>query len=73
MIRYGEEPREPTPSGESGGDWVDFPASPEPDAWAALLREANQLPRDVFRAGRTARQVARRSQSADMMMVDNFA
>jgi hypothetical protein len=68
MIRYGEELPEPTRSGESGGDWVDFPASPEPDPWASLLREANRLG-----AGRSARQVARRSKSADRMMVDNFA
>ena len=40
---------EPTCSGETGGDWVDFPASPEPDPWPALLREANRLPSDVSR------------------------
>ena len=38
---------EPTHSGETEGDWVDFPASPDPDPWAALSREANRLPPDV--------------------------
>jgi hypothetical protein len=32
---------EPTRSGE--GEWVDFPASSDPDPWAALLRKANRL------------------------------
>ena len=34
----------PTHSGATDGDWVDFPASPDPDPWSALLREANHLP-----------------------------
>jgi hypothetical protein len=38
---------EPTHSGETEGDWVDFPASRDPDPWAALSREANRLPPDV--------------------------
>ncbi len=29
--------------GEGDEDWVDFPASPKPDRWGALLREANRL------------------------------
>ena len=32
---------EPTHWRETEGDWVDFPASPDPDPWAALCREAN--------------------------------
>jgi hypothetical protein len=40
---------EPTHSVETEGDWVDFPASPDPDPWAALLRQANRLPPDVSR------------------------
>jgi hypothetical protein len=32
---------EPTHWGETEGDWVDFSASPDPDPWAALSREAN--------------------------------
>jgi hypothetical protein len=40
---------EPTHSGETEGDWVDFAASPDPDPWAALSREANRLPPDVSR------------------------
>ncbi len=39
----------PTHSGEAEGDWVDFPASPGPDPWAALLTQANQLPADISR------------------------
>ena len=39
----------PTCSEETGGDWVDFPASAEPDPWAALLRKANHLPPDILR------------------------
>jgi hypothetical protein len=31
-------------SGATDGDWVDFPASPDPDPWSALLRSANHLP-----------------------------
>jgi hypothetical protein len=38
---------EPTHSGETEGDWVDFPASPDPDPWAALSREANRLDKRV--------------------------
>jgi hypothetical protein len=49
---------QPTRPGETEGDWVDFPASPEPDPWAALLREANRLPPGVFGAGRSAQQGA---------------
>ena len=41
------EPSKPRSSGETGGDWVDFPASQEPDPWAALLRKANRRPPDV--------------------------
>ena len=57
MSRY-RELSEPTHPGETDGDWVDFPASPEPDPWAALLREANRLPPGVSGAERTARQEA---------------
>jgi hypothetical protein len=55
MLRY-RELSEPTRPGEREGDWVDFPASTEPDPWAALMREANLLPPDVSEAGRGARQ-----------------
>jgi hypothetical protein len=55
MSRYSEI-SEPTRLGE--GDWVDFPASPEPDPWAALLREASRLTPDVSGAGHSARQGA---------------
>ena len=57
MFRY-RELSEPTHSGEGSGDWVDFPASPEPDPWAALLREANRLPPGVSGAIRIAQQEA---------------
>jgi hypothetical protein len=57
MFSYGKL-SEPTRPEEGGADWVDFPASPEPDPWAALLREANRLPPDVSGAGRSARQGA---------------
>jgi hypothetical protein len=57
MFRY-RELSEQTRSGESGGDWVDFPASPEPDPWAALIREANRFAPGVFGAERNARQEA---------------
>jgi hypothetical protein len=40
---------EPTRSEETRGEWVDFPASPEPDPWGALLRKANRLTHDVSR------------------------
>jgi hypothetical protein len=33
----------PTHSGRNEEVWVDFPASPEPDPWATLLRQANRL------------------------------
>lgn len=39
----------PTHQGETAGDWVDFPASPNPDPWTTLLREANRLPPGVPR------------------------
>ena len=39
----------PAHSGESEGDWVDFPATSGGDPWAALLRQANHLPSDVSR------------------------
>jgi hypothetical protein len=48
MSEY-RELSEPTHSGGAEGDWVDFPASPDPDPWAALLRQANHLPPDVSR------------------------
>jgi hypothetical protein len=35
---------EATGSGETEGDWVDFPASPDPDPWATLMRGANRPP-----------------------------
>ena len=57
MFRYRER-SEPTRSAEAGGDWVDFPASTEPDPWSALLREAKLLPPDVFGTGRSTRQGA---------------
>jgi hypothetical protein len=34
-------------SAETEGSWVDFPASPDPDPWATLLRKANRLPSDA--------------------------
>ena len=37
----------PTHSGETEGDWVDFPATSGPDPWAALLGQANRLRPDV--------------------------
>jgi hypothetical protein len=43
MFRY-RELSEPTRSEEGKGEWVNFPASPDPDPWAALLREANCVP-----------------------------
>jgi hypothetical protein len=43
MFRY-RELSEPTRSEEAEGEWVNFPASPNPDPWAALLREANRAP-----------------------------
>jgi hypothetical protein len=41
MWRYGGT-SEPTPSGE--GEWMDFPASSDPDPWAVLLAKQNHLP-----------------------------
>jgi hypothetical protein len=32
---------EPTHSVETDGEWVDFPASPDPDPWGTLLRQAD--------------------------------
>jgi hypothetical protein len=46
MSRY-RGPSEPTRSEETEGEWVDFPASPDPDPWATLFRKANRLPPDV--------------------------
>jgi hypothetical protein len=46
MFRY-RELSEPTRSEEGKREWVNFPASPNPDPWAALLREANRVPRIV--------------------------
>jgi hypothetical protein len=57
MFMYGILSK-PTRPEEGGADWVDFPASPEPDPWAALLREANRLPPDVSGTERSARQEA---------------
>jgi hypothetical protein len=45
MFHY-RELSKPTHQRETGGDWVDFPPSPDPDPWAKLLREANRLPSD---------------------------
>jgi hypothetical protein len=45
---------EPARPGESQGDWVDFPASPVPDPWAALLREASRFAHGVFMPQREA-------------------
>jgi hypothetical protein len=42
MFRYRELP-EPTRSEEANGEWVNFPASPDPDPWAELLQEANRV------------------------------
>jgi hypothetical protein len=50
MFRY-RELSEPTHSEEAKGEWVNFPASPNPDPWAALLREANRVPPIVPRDG----------------------
>jgi hypothetical protein len=58
MFRYRER-SELTYSGEGGGDWVDFPASPEPDPWAALMREANRLRPGVSGVQRGVRQEAK--------------
>jgi hypothetical protein len=44
-----EELYEPTNSGKAEGDWVDFPASPDPDPWGTLLREANHAAPGVSR------------------------
>jgi len=57
---------EPTSSGEIGGDWVDFPASPEPDPWEALLRKANRLPPDGSRSDNWS---AKRAEGAMMTSV----
>jgi hypothetical protein len=38
---------QPTRSAEIEEDWVDFPASPDADPWATLLRKANRLPSDA--------------------------
>jgi hypothetical protein len=43
MSEY-REPSEPARSGDTEGKWVDFPTSPDPDPWAALLRKAYRLP-----------------------------
>jgi hypothetical protein len=43
MLRY-QELSEPMRSEEARGGWVNFPASPDPDPWAALFREANRVP-----------------------------
>jgi hypothetical protein len=43
MFRY-RELSEPTRSEEAKGEWVNFPHSPDPDPWAALVREANRVP-----------------------------
>jgi hypothetical protein len=43
MFRY-RELSEPTRSEEPKGECVNFPASPNPDPWAAVLREANRVP-----------------------------
>jgi hypothetical protein len=51
MFRH-RELSEPTHSGEAKGEWVNFPASPNPDPWAALLREANRVPRHTKPRGR---------------------
>jgi hypothetical protein len=58
QFRIGGEPMpgfrelsEPTHSEKTEGDWVDFPASPDPDPWGTLLREANHLAPDVSRGG----------------------
>ena len=36
-----------TISQETEGEWVDFPASPEPDPWGTLLNGANRVPANV--------------------------
>ena len=52
MFRF-RELSEPTRSEEAKGEWVNFPASPKPDPWGALLREADRVrpivPRDDYR------------------------
>jgi len=52
MFGYQELP-EPTRSVRPKVEWVNFPASTDPDPWTALLREANRLPpvvpRDDYR------------------------
>jgi hypothetical protein len=63
MFRYREQ-SEATGWAEAAEDWVDFPASTEPDPWAALLREAKLLPPDVFGTGRSTRQGAATHQIA---------
>jgi hypothetical protein len=48
MSRY-RELREPARFEETEGEWVDFPASPDPDPWATLLKQANRFPPDASR------------------------
>jgi hypothetical protein len=43
---------EPRHSGEAEGEWVDFPASPEPDPWGALLRQAKLSEANLIKANR---------------------
>jgi hypothetical protein len=51
MSRACRERLELTSSQETEGEWVDFPASPDPDPWGTLLKEANRLPADVASGG----------------------
>jgi hypothetical protein len=46
MSKYRELSR-PARLEEPEGEWVDFPASPDPDPWAALLKTGNHLPPGV--------------------------
>jgi hypothetical protein len=43
---------EPTHSGEADGEWVDFPASPDPDPWGTLLRQGGRVPPEGACGGR---------------------
>ncbi len=42
----------PAHSGEADGEWMDFPASPEPDPWGTLLRQANHVAPESACGGR---------------------
>jgi hypothetical protein len=49
-MRY-RELSEPTRSEEAKGEWVNFPASPNPDPWATLMRQADRVPHRQAKTG----------------------